>query len=173
MATNPAEVREGPRAGLKVLREEEESARALLKSLDEEQRKKAVFSTESPKDILTAAERKVGPLEPPGLGHADMNPGQQAGLEALVKLYLQRQRPEIMEREWKRIQDGGLDKLHFAWAGGSEPGQGHYYRVQGVHFIMEYANTQNDANHVHSVWRDFNGDFGMDVLKEHYANLPH
>jgi hypothetical protein len=173
MATNPGEVREGPRTGLRVLKDEEEMARALLKSLDEEQAKKAVFSDKAPEDILSAASRKAAALEPMGLGYKDLTADQQKALVNLVKLYLSRQPVEIAEREWKRIETSGMESLHFAWAGGRDAGQGHYYRVQGAHFLMEYANTQNDANHVHSVWRDFDGDFGMDVLREHYEKLPH
>jgi hypothetical protein len=63
----------------------------------------------------------------------------------------------------------GWDKVHFAWAGGLEKGQGHYYRIQGPTFLVEYDNTQNNANHIHTAWRDFNGDFGRDVLAEHLA----
>ena len=63
--------------------------------------------------------------------------------------------------------------LNFTWAGSSEPGQRHYYRLAGPRFLVEYDNTQNDGNHVHSVWRDFNGDFGRDVLAEHVKGVPH
>ena len=73
----------------------------------------------------------------------------------------------------KKIRETGIRNIHFAWAGGDQPGQGHYYRVQGPSFIMEYDNTQNDANHVHLVWRDFKNDFGADLLKAHYDSVPH
>ena len=74
----------------------------------------------------------------------------------------------IAAAEWERIERGGLGTVRFSWAGGLEPGQGHYYRVQGRTFILEYDNTQNDANHIHTVWRDAERDFGVDLLKEHY-----
>jgi hypothetical protein len=86
----------------------------------------------------------------------------------LVKEYLFRHRPDVAVEEWARIEKAGLDKLHFAWAGGVERGQPHYYRVQGGSFVLEYDNTQNEANHVHSLWRDFDRDFGADLLGEHY-----
>jgi hypothetical protein len=172
-ATNPAEVREGPRKGLRVLAEEEDLARELVQSLDENQRKTAIFTTEAPNDILTAAERKVSPLEPEGLRFADMNAGQQQALQRLIGEYLHRHRSHVAEHELRRIAASGWEDVTFAWGGGLEKGQGHYYRVQGAHFLLEYANTQNDANHVHSVWRDFNSDFGDDPLRRHYEEHAH
>jgi hypothetical protein len=85
----------------------------------------------------------------------------------LIKEYLFRCRPDVAAEDWAKVEKAGLDKLHFAWAGGLERGQPHYYRVQGGHFVLEYDNTQNNANHVHSIWRDFDHDFGVDLLKEH------
>ena len=82
-------------------------------------------------------------------------------------------RPELAREDLQKIRQAGIEKLHFAWAGSLSPGEGHYYRVQGPTFILEYDNTQNDANHVHSVWRDFQNDFGEDLLQKHYAEDPH
>ena len=96
-----------------------------------------------------------------------MTPEQTATLLKLIKEYLFRCRPDVAAEDLEKVMKAGLDKLHFAWAGGLERGQPHYYRVQGGHFVLEYDNTQNDANHVHSVWRDFDHDFGIDLLKEH------
>ena len=86
----------------------------------------------------------------------------------LIREYLFRHRPDVAAEEWAKIEKAGLEKLHFAWAGGLERGQPHYYRVQGGAFVLEYDNTQNEANHVHSLWRDFDRDFGADLLGEHY-----
>jgi hypothetical protein len=72
-----------------------------------------------------------------------------------------------------RMKKAGVDNVAFAWAGEIERGRKHYYRVQGPTFLIEYDNTQNDGNHIHSVWRDFNGDFGQDLLREHLASYPH
>jgi hypothetical protein len=88
---------------------------------------------------------------------------------ALLRVYIDRMHPELAKRELEKITAAGLDDIRFAWAGSSEPGQGHYYRIHGPTFLVEFDNTQNNANHVHSVWRDFDGDFGADVLAEHYA----
>ena len=103
-----------------------------------------------------------------GIAYGDLKESQQAKLMELINVYVNRVRAEVAEDELTAITEAGLDKIVFAWAGGMEPKEGHYYRVQGPTFLLEYANTQNGAEHVHAVWRDFNGDFGRDVLKEHY-----
>ncbi len=170
MGTNPAEVRQGPRAGLRVLAAEQDIAHALYKSLSDEQRKAATLAGATPKDIITVAERKVKPLEPAGLSAAKLSKEQHELLVSLVKEYAGRLRPELTGKELEKIQKAGWDKVTFAWAGSPEPGVGEYYRVQGPTFLIEYDNTQNQANHVHAVWRDFNGDFGEDILAKHYAD---
>jgi hypothetical protein len=87
---------------------------------------------------------------------------------ALIEEYLYRARPEVAALEMKEVMSAGPEQIHFAWAGSTEPKQGHYYRVQGPTFLLEYDNTQNNANHVHAVWRDLKNDFGEDILKKHY-----
>ncbi len=165
--SNPGEVRQGPLAGLRVLGVEEECGRSLVKSLSAAQLAKAKFTEEAPKEMLTAAEKQVKPLDPLGLSESEMTVGQKAMLHRLVREYLDRMRPEIAEAAWQEIAASG--PMHFAWAGGLDLGQPHYYRVQGKTFLLEYDNVQNDANHVHCVWRDFDGDFGRDLLGEHHA----
>jgi hypothetical protein len=164
--SNPGEVKTGPRAGTRILAAEEDLGRTLVKSLTEEQRKLAVLSVPAPKDILNDPKR-VDPTSPEGIPQSQLTPEQTATLVKLVKEYLFRCRPDVAADDWAKVEKAGLDKLHFAWAGGLDRGQPHYYRVQGGHFVLEYDNTQNDANHVHSVWRDFDHDFGVDLLKEH------
>lgn len=165
MGTNPGEIRQGPLAGLRVLAVEEELGRELVKSLTPEQFKTALVAAEAPKEMITAAERKVSPLSPAGLADSELNDKQKAMLVRLVDEYLTRLRPEIADEARAEIQKSG--PVYFAWAGGKERGEPHYYRVQGKTFLIEYDNTQNDANHVHSVWRSFDGDFGRDLLGEH------
>lgn len=167
-ATNPAEVRQGPRTGLRVLAGEEDVARSLVKSLTEEQKKKAVIAATAPEDILTSNQTKVGPLEGGGIPFGELDEAQVKNLRELIDVYVHRIRPEVAADELAAIEKAGMDKIVFAWMGGLEKGEGHYYRVQGPTFLLEYANTQNDANHVHAVWRDFDGDFGRDLLREHY-----
>ncbi len=165
--SNPGEVRTGSRAGLRILRDEEELGRALVKSLSEDQRKVAIIQPEAPRDVINVPGRNEF-TNPEGLSQSQMNPEQKAGLEKLIREYLNRYRLEVAADDWAKIEKAGLDKVTFAWAGGLEPGQGHYYRVQGPTFVMEYDNTQNSANHVHSLWRDLTNDFGEDLLKQHY-----
>lgn len=170
-ASNPAEILQGPRKGLRVLAGEEDVARALVKSLDEEQKKAAIIMDAAPRDILTSADPKVSPLEGGGLNYGKCTEAQKKQLHQLMDVYVNRLPGAIAESEWKQIKDAGLDKIVFAWAGGFEKNEPHYYRVQGPTFLLEYANTQNGANHVHAVWRDFDGDFGEDLLRKHYAEF--
>ena len=171
--SNPAEVRQGPRKGLRALAGEEDAARQLVKALDDEQRKIAVFDATAPKEIFTEAKHKVEPLSPAGLAAAKMTAAQRESLMALVREYVRRARPELADADLAKIQKAGVERVHFAWAGGLEKGEGHYYRVQGPTFLLEYDNTQNNNNHIHAVWRDFDGDFGEDILRKHYADVPH
>ena len=168
-ATNPAKVKEGPFKGLRVLGAEEDLARKLAKSLTDEQRKEAiVLDNKAPKDIITSAERKVSMLKPVGISYAKLTDEQKKSLTSLINRYLKKSRNTLAQAELKRIEEAGWDKVTFGWAGGLKPGEPHYYRVQGPHFLLEYDNVQNGANHVHAVWRDFENDFGGDILKKHY-----
>ena len=173
LGTNPAEVRTGPRAGLCVLAQEEDLGRQLIKSLDAGQRSIAVLSNNAPRDVITGNARKVSPLEPAGLPAAKLDRAQRLLLEKLIKEFIGRNRAEVADVDWAKIEKSGWNKISFAWAGGMDPGQGHYYRVQGPTFLLEFDNTQNDANHVHAVWRDFANDFGEDVLRKHYEQIKH
>jgi len=167
LGTNPAEVRTGPRAGLRVLAAEEDIARDLLESLTEEQRKQAVILEAAPDDILTLATRKAEIGEPKGLAASGLNPAQREILDRLIAEYVGRIRGELAAVDLARIDAAGRDTIRFAWAGSSKRGARHYYRVHGPTFLLEYDNTQNDANHIHAVWRDFANDFGRDLLGEH------
>ena len=94
-------------------------------------------------------------------------------LLSLIDLYARRLRTEMAEQDLRKLMDAGVEKVRFAWAGGLERGQPHYYRILGPTFLIEYDNTQNNANHIHTVWRDLSNDFGEDVLKKHYDQSPH
>ena len=166
---NPAEVRHGEREGLRALKEEEETARALLNDFDGEQRRQAVVAREAPSDILTRAVPHVrGEVEEEGLSGADMSAAQLQQLKDLVAVYVDRLPEAVAALEHARLEGAEYENAHFAWAGPAERGAGHYYRVQGPTFVAEYDNTQNDANHIHAVWRDLQKDFGKDLLKAHY-----
>lgn len=165
---NPAEVKEGPRKGLRALAQEEDFGRDLMKSLDGGQQKTALVQAEAYKDIITANSRKAA-LEgqPNGLSASKMNQAQFDKLMALLEVYADNMPPQEAQQRMDKVKQAGKN-IYFAWAGGIERGAPHYYRVQAQSFLIEYDDTQNDANHIHSVWRDYNGDFGLDLLKMHY-----
>jgi hypothetical protein len=167
---NPAEVKDGPRKGLRALDRQEDLARELLLSLDAKQKPIAVIDPIAPKDILTSNSRKVDPQAPKGIAAAKLNKKQQELLMALIEEYTGNW-PEDLGNARLETARKGLDKTYFAWAGGPDRGQGHYYIVQAPAFLIEYDNTQNNANHIHSVWRDFKGDFGDDLLASHYQQM--
>ena len=171
--TNPAEVREGPRRGQRVLSREEDQARALLASLNAAQRASAMLADEAPRDILTANEREVAMLEDLGVAYADLNANQREVLWSVIEEYATAQPAAVADQRLSAIRSAGLDRVKFGWMGGAARGEGHYYRIQGPTFLIEYDNTQGDANHVHSVWRDFRGDFGRDLLAAHYQRFRH
>jgi hypothetical protein len=171
--SNPAIIPRGVRAGFAALPEEESLARHLLKTFQGSARQKVIIKAEAPADIITAASRKAEPGPPVGVSYREMSKDQEAALEAIIRLYASRWRSELAEAELKKIRQAGLDQVYFAWAGGSEPGQPHYYRIQGPTFIIELDNTQNNANHIHSVWRNLDSDFGYDALRAHYETSPH
>jgi hypothetical protein len=165
---NPAEVRQGPRKGLRTLAAEDDVGFALLHALDEPQQKIAIVDAQAYSDILTSANRKAAiEGQPSGLSAAKMNAGQFDALRALVELYASNMPDDMAERRIDQINKAGR-AVHFAWAGGIKPGDPHYYRVHTPSFLIELDDTQDNANHIHSVWRDFDGDFGADLLKSHY-----
>jgi hypothetical protein len=170
---NPAEVRDGPMKGTRVLSAEEDLGRSLVKSLSTAQRAEAVLSAFAPSDILTSNQRKAAIQEDKGVAYGQLSKEQQGTLLALIEEYLGAQPRAQARARLDKIRRAGFDQIKFAWMGGLERGEGHYYRVQGSTFLIEYDNTQNNANHIHCVWRDFNGDWGEDLLAEHYQNSPH
>lgn len=173
LGANPAEVRQGPLIGTRVLAAEEDLGRALVKSLDAAQRQEAVLNDTAPHDILTAAQRKADILEDRGISYHQLTAAQQGLLMTLIREIASVQIPERAEQRLAAVRQAGLDNVKFAWMGGLERGDGHYYRIQGTTFLIEYDCTQNDANHIHVVWRDFEGDFGIDWLERHYQEFPH
>ena len=165
--TNPAEVRTGPRAGLRVLGAEEDLGRQLVQSLDEKQRAVAVVESKAPDDVLTGNKRVADLGAPKGLPLTKLTKAQKATAKQLLNEYAGRLRGELAAADLKEIEQAGWDKIVFAWAGGTAKGDKHYYRLHGPTFLLEYDNTQNDGNHVHAVWRELKGDFGRDLLAEH------
>ena len=173
LGANPARIPSGDRAGERTLALEDELGLQLVQSLDAAQRRVAVLDEKSPDDIVTSNLRKVNPITPDGLAASAMTPAQRDLLHRLVRVYLDLHRPELAETYWSGLVAAGLDQLHFAWAGADRDGAGHYYRIQGPTFLIEFDNTRDKANHIHSVWRDFKNDFGDDLLRRHYEAAPH
>jgi len=170
MGANPAEVPRdipgGPRKGERALGEEEDRAFALLGALTGEQRRKAVFSDQSYGDIVTRNADKVEPPQPVGIALGDLDRSQQAQLLRIVDAFASVVEPALAEQRLARVRAGGLDAIRFGWAGAQRPRAAYYYRIQGPLFLIELDNR--GGNHIHSVWRDFDGDWGRDALGEHY-----
>ena len=165
---NPAEVRKGPKTGLRILGDREDIAFQLMDSLDQAQLGKAVIYDEAPLDILTYNSTKVSfPFRPQGLPAADMTGSQKETLLSLIAEYVGQVRTDLAEQKLATIKERGLDHFHLAWAGPVSKSDAHYYRIHGGDFVVEFDNRQDGANHIHSVWRDIENDFAADVLREH------
>ncbi len=166
---NPGVIRHGGRKGERTLVEEEDWARSLLTSMDTAQAKNAVVDPVAPADILTTNVRCADPdTVPIGIGFCDLQDGQRDQLIALVKHYVTRAADDLAANYWREIESIGFEDMTFAWAGPAAVGEGHYYAIRHPRFLIEYDNTQNGANHIHSVLRDYAHDFGEDLLAEHY-----
>lgn len=175
LGSNPAIVQSGPKKGKEILRDEKEMALGLLRSLDERQLKMALISSDAPAEILTGNKRKAMIENPAGISYGQLNAAQREHLVQLIRLYINRYKKPFADRMMKEIENAGMDKIQFAWAGDQQTGLGHphYYRIQGPTLIIEYDNTQNNANHVHTVVRDLRNDYGGDELQKHYQEKHH
>ncbi|MCX7418417.1 MAG: DUF3500 domain-containing protein [Planctomycetia bacterium] len=168
--TNPGTIDAGLGRRIRVLGAEEDMARALLKLCDEDQKKVAWIDKAAPDELRTGGAMGTNPVAaqpettaPVGLPAAKMSADQKKLLAELLSEYLKNMPGDVESERRKQIEAGGLDKIHFAWWGSSEVNERHYYRVQGPTFLIEYNNTQNNANHVHSMWRNLGGDFAIPV----------
>jgi hypothetical protein len=164
---NPAEVRSGALTGRRVLHAEEDLARQLVLSFAEKDRGQVVFDAKAPPDIVTADRSAAAPLPEVGVAAAAMTKPQRELLRQLLAEYAGALAAPLAAERLARLEAAGFDKLRFGWAGGVHPRQPHYYRIAGPTFVLEYDNTQDGANHVHTVWRDFEDDYGRDLLREH------
>ena len=191
LGANPHEVPQGPHEGMTALQREEDLARALLLSLEPAARKRAIFDSQAPYDIVTMADKRAQiDGDPQGIPASALSEGQYADLLDLIAEYADTMPPEIAARRMQVARDTPRDQLFFGWAGsierpaakpieiGSKTTEnrhvaGNYYRIQSPTFLVEYANTQNQSNHSHAVWRDFEGDFGRDVLAAHFRGSGH
>ncbi len=172
LGANPAKVLHGSTEGVRALKEEEDVARDLLASLDGDQKASAIVNAEAPADLLTKNVPKVTSeldSEPDGLSADNMNETQRTTLAELIDVYVGRLPDALATDEQARVEATDDGDIRFAWAGPETRGEGHYYRVLAPTFLAEYDCTQNEANHIHAVWRDLVNDFGEDVLRQHYA----
>lgn len=169
----PAEVKDGPKKGTRIMKDEEELGFELVNSMAPEQKQKAIFQLKASTDIVTTNSAQVAPLKSAGIFAKDMTLEQKTTLNKLIVAYLLAMPPDISKIRMGKITKEDMNEICFGWSGGTELGKPHYYRVQGKSFLIEFDNTQNNANHIHSVWRDFKGDFGEDLLKEHYQHSHH
>lgn len=169
LGANPATVPSGARKGLRAMEAQEDTARDLLASLDADQRAAAIFDDVAPTNVVTGADLVVDPLDPIGVRGADLSADQQEMLMAVVDSYVGLMADDIAELRRAAVAEGGIDDTWFAWAGPTERGEVAYYRVQGPNFLIEFDNTQEDPNHIHAAFRDFDGDLGRDLLREHVA----
>ncbi|MGF1560008.1 MAG: DUF3500 domain-containing protein [Flavobacteriaceae bacterium] len=169
MGSNPGKVRSGERKDHEVLKLETALGYALVRSLSDEQLASARFLDTSPIEIFTSNQPKASPLEHKGISYANLSEQQKTAFKDLVQLYLDKFEANFSEEFKIKIEKAGLENHSFAWAGSLDDDEGHYYSVQGPFLLIEYDNTQNDNNHVHTVVRDLTNDFGEDLLQEHYS----
>jgi hypothetical protein len=173
LGASPAQLPDGLRRGQRALAPPEDAAFALIHSLTPTQLQVAVLSDSAPPDILTGVQVPAPQLNPAGLQAVQMTPAQKELLRELIEAHSGIMNPEVAAARWGKINAAGFDAIFFAWAGARQRGTPHYYRIQGPSFLIEYDNTQNQGNHVHTVWRDFADDFGRDLLRQHLSSVPH
>jgi hypothetical protein len=175
LGSNPAIVPEGAQKGKEILKDEKVLAVKLLNSLSDDQLKTAIIAGEAPGDIITRIDRKAMINDPAGITYEKLNDTQKKNLMDLIELYVHRYKKPFADNMLNEIKDAGYDNIKFAWAGDTTtgPGHPHYYRIVGPTVIIEYDNTQNNANHVHTVVRDLLHDYGGDALLEHYRMGHH
>ncbi|MCH8892106.1 MAG: DUF3500 domain-containing protein [Chloroflexi bacterium] len=164
---NPAEVRKGPKNGLRILGGREDLAFDLMNSLDDKQVEESIICETAPADIVTFNASKASLMTYEGLPASKMNGAQKELLMALVSEYVNQVRSDLAGQKLADLEKTGLDHLHFAWAGPVSKDEPHYYRIHGGDFVVEFDNRQDGANHIHSVWRDVENDFAADVLRDH------
>ena len=168
---NPAEVEEGPKKGTRPIAAEEDLAFELMGALSNEQRKIAIFQSASFAEIVTSNSTEVSPLPEVGIALKDLSTEQKAILKKLLSAILSAMPEKLAEMRLNKIKNEDFGAIRFGWGGSTIKTKSHYYRIQGKSFLVEFDNVT--GNHIHLVWRDFNGDFGRDLLREHYKTSPH
>jgi len=170
---NPAEVPSGVKKGYRALKDEEDIAIKLMASMTNQQKEKTIFRQSAYNDIVTGNDSYVEPLDKEGIQVKELNKEQQTLLQELIMEYISVVPEELAQKRMQKVKESNFSEIWFGWAGGIALHAPHYYRIQGEKFLIELDNTQNNANHIHCVWRDFDGDFGRDLICEHYKNSDH
>jgi hypothetical protein len=170
LAANPAEVPEGPRRGMRALARQEDAGRAMLSALTPAQRDVAIQEDIPVTDVVARIALDIDPLAPVGVAASDLDDAQREILMEIVHAYTDVMADEIAALRLAKVEEAGIENLRFAWAGGTKRGEMSYFRVQGPTFLIEFSNTMNDPNHIHSGWREFGAEFGRDILAEHMRN---
>lgn len=173
VGAHPATVRDGANRGLRTLGPAEDLARQLMSGLPEQSRRLAIIADRSFGEIVASPQREKDLGQPRGLELAAMDGAARNLVEALLDRFLSALTPDLAAAQKKRVIEQELQKFRFAWAGSQAPGEAHYFRLHGPATLIEHDNTQNGANHIHSVWRDLGADFGHDALADHYRRKPH
>ena len=173
LGTNPGQVRSTLYSGLEVLHQEISLARQLMGLFTSEQRQLAMIATTAPREIITGNSRVAVLEQFEGISYQAMTGPQQKLMHQLLAEYANNLNPDIAIAQLSKIEEAGFDSIYFAWAGSLTPTAAHYFRIHGPTTLIEYDNTQNNANHVHTVWRDLENDFGRDLLRHHYEQSDH
>ena len=164
--SNPGEVRQGPRQGLRTLADLEDRALRLLQALDSDQKKIAVTAEKAPGDIRAANTPQPPTAEAEGIAFGQLGDDQKPMLKALVEAYAADMTPEVAAAWIEEIKKAGPENVRFSWTGAADRNGPHAYKVQGPTFLIEFNNTQNNANHIHAVWRNMLGDFAMPLARK-------
>lgn len=164
--SNPGEVRQGPRKGLRTLADLEDRALRFVQALDESQKKVAVINEKAPGEIRAPNTPQPPTAEAEGIAYGTLNDDQKAMLRTLVEAYTADMTQEVANAWLEEIRKAGPESIKFAWTGVLDRNGPHAYRIQGPTFLVEFNNTQNNANHVHAVWRNMLGDFAVPLAKK-------
>jgi len=168
---NPAEIKDGPRKGTRPIADEEDAAFELMNAFSAEQKQIAIFQASSYAEIVTGTATQVSPLPAVGIAAKDLSNEQKAVLKKLISVILASMPEKLARMRMTKIKAEDFGAIRFGWAGKTNKSDPHYYRIQGKSFLVEFDNVT--GNHIHLVWRDFDGDFGRDLLREHYKTSPH
>ena len=173
VGAHPATVRDGPNKGFRLLGTSEDLARQIMAGLNAPQRQAAIIANRSFGEIVASPQREQDLGAPRGLLLGEMTGEQRNLVDALMDRFLGTLAPDLVAAQKRRVTEQGIATFRFAWAGSLTPGEAHYFRVHGPATVIEHDNTQNGANHIHTVWRDLAADFGRDALADHYRQQKH